>query len=822
MRLQFVFILVFLVSNSAFSQKKEKNKAQEEEPVNSLESKVAGLKKYPGFLDFYYDEAQDKVFLAISRFNEEILYISSLTSGVGSNDIGLDRGQLGREHVVKFERRGPKVLMVEPNYRYRAITTNESERKSVEEAFASSVLWGFRIDAEWEGVVLVDATDFFVQDVHDVAGRLKTLGQGEYSLDKTRSAFYLPRTKNFAENSEFDITLTLTGRATGELIQSVTPSANAVTVRQHHSFVKLPDAAFEPRRFDPRAGYFEMSFYDYATPIDQPIEKRFITRHRLKKKDPNAAISEPVEPIIYYLDNGTPEPVRSALLDGARWWNEAFESAGFRNAFKVEILPDDADPMDVRYNVIQWVHRSTRGWSYGASVTDPRTGEIIKGHVSLGSLRVRQDYLIAEGLLAPYEEGKPVSTEMQEMALARLRQLSAHEVGHTLGLAHAYTSSTEKLASVMDYPHPLISMENGKISLKNAYDNKIGAWDKVSINYGYREFSKGEDTLASLNSILTTALKDGLTFLSDQDARPNGSAHPYSHLWDNGRDAADELTRILEVRKVALTNFSENNIKPGMPMATLEEVFVPMYFLHRYQTEAASKIIGGLNYRYALRGDGQFNIEFVDPKWQRKALDAVISTLDAENLMIPEKIVKLIPPRPMGYQRHREVIRIRTDLTFDPLAAAESAADMTASLLLNPARASRLLDYNARNAEQPSLILIIDQLLKNTFKKIPNGGYVDAVQITINDAVLVNLFRLALSKEVSLQVKAVVMLKLNHLKSYLQEKSKGVASEQWRAHYLNTIKEIETFQTSPEKFVVPALLTPPPGQPIGSLGCSDY
>jgi hypothetical protein len=348
MRLQLVFILVFVFSNLSFSQKKDKNKNQEEKPANSFEDKVTGLKKYPGFLDFYFDEAQDRVLLVISRFNEEILYISSLTTGVGSNDIGLDRGQLGREHVVKFERRGPKVLMIEPNYRYRAITANESERKSVEEAFASSVLWGFKIEAEGQGVVLVDATDFFLQDVHDVGGRLKSLGQGEYSVDKTRSAFYLPRTKNFAENSEFEITITLTGRAMGELIQSVTPSANAVSVRQHHSFVKLPDTAFEPRRFDPRAGYFEMSFYDYATPIDQPIEKRFITRHRLKKKDPNAAVSEPVEPIIYYLDNGTPEPIRSALLDGARWWSEAFEGAGFRNAFRVEILPDDADPMDVR------------------------------------------------------------------------------------------------------------------------------------------------------------------------------------------------------------------------------------------------------------------------------------------------------------------------------------------------------------------------------------------------------------------------------------------------------------------------------------------
>ena len=494
------------------AQRKKSEPASTQSVSSEYAEKIKGLKPYPGFINYYYDEKNDKIFLSIESFDTEFLYIVSLPAGIGSNDIGLDRGQLGGERIVKFERRGPKVLMVQPNYFYRSITNNPDEKRAVQEAFAQSVLWGFTVLAEEDGKVLVDATDFFLQDAHDVIGTLSATKQGNYHLDISRSAFYTPRIKSFPENSEFEATLTFTGEASGDYIQSVTPTPNSVTVRQHHSFVKLPDANFTPRKFDPRAGYFDISYYDYATPIQEPIQKRLITRHRLKKKDPSAAFSEPVEPIVYYLDRGTPEPIRAALLDDARWWNQAFEAAGYKDAFKVEMLPEDADPMDVRYNLIQWVHRSTRGWSYGATVTDPRTGEIIKGHVTLGSLRVRQDFLIAEGLLAPYESGKAVPPEMEKMALARLRQLSAHEVGHTLGLAHAYSSSSENFASVMDYPHPNAQLVNGEIDLSNAYDTKIGAWDKVSIAFGYQDFPTGTNEEEALNSIIQNSLKSGLTF----------------------------------------------------------------------------------------------------------------------------------------------------------------------------------------------------------------------------------------------------------------------------------------------------------------------
>lgn len=766
--------------------------------------------KYEGYFTFYYDESSDKIYLEVDKLNTQFLYVNSLSEGIGSNDIGLDRGQLGGERVVFFKKVGNKLLLIQPNQDYRAITDNLEEKKSVEQAFAKSVLQGFKIEKMEGNKYLIDATPFFMRDAHGVIERLREGGQGSYSLDKNKSAFSLKRTKAFPKNVEFDVILTFNGNPKGYNIRSVTPTSSLVTVHQHHSFVELPDDNYKPRIFDPRSGSNQMSYMDYATPVDQPITKRFIYRHRLEKKDPSATMSEAIEPIIYYLDRGTPEPVRSALLDGARWWNEAFEAAGFINGFQVKMLPKGADPLDIRYNVIQWVHRSTRGWSYGGSVSDPRTGEIIKGHVSLGSLRIRQDFMIAQALQAPYAHNDTDDDFALQMAIARIRQLSAHEVGHTLGFAHNFAASTKGRASVMDYPHPALSLKNGKINFSNAYDTKIGEWDKTTVKYSYSQFNNNEE--AHLKKILDDAFNNGARYISDQDARPKGSAHVYAHLWDNGTDVATELNNVLDIRKQSIEDFSANNIKTAQPYSVLEDVFVPLYFFHRYQTEAVTKVIGGLDYTYAIKGGENTIVKRVSGKVERNALKAVLRTIDVNEIAIPKEKLAMFPPRAMGYGRTRESFKSKTGVAFDPFGAVETASSMTISLLLHPQRITRLVQHKSIDQSQLGLVEVLDELIKNSIKKFHNDAYYQELQNVVNFQVLEQLMFLSSHDGMYAQVNAIVNAKIDEIHEFLKRsKVRGVQ----KMYNQQMMKLITEFRKSPKKFKKTNTPKIPDGSPIG-------
>lgn len=787
----------------------------------TIGEKTAGMQKMAGYFNLYWDAKQGKLWLEIDKWGTEFLYQSGLPAGIGSNDIGLDRGQLGATRIVRFDRSGPKVLLMQENLEYRAVSNDPDERRAVRDSFAESALWGFTVAAEEKTEekdrVLVDATDFFLRDVKNVPETLRREKQGSYRLDGSRCAIYLANTKNFPLNTEVEATLTFTGDEPGPWVRQVTPSPEAITVREHHSFVQLPPPGYKPRVYDPRASFFGIQYMDYATPISEPIVKRFMARHRLEKKDPKAAMSEPVQPIVYYLDRGAPEPIRSALLEGARWWNQAFEAAGYKNAFQVKMLPEDADLMDLRYNVIQWVHRATRGWSYGAGVIDPRTGEIIKGHVTLGSLRVRQDYLIAEALLAPYEKGKPVSPKMQQMALARLRQLAAHEVGHTLGLEHNYTASTVNRSSVMDYPPPYIKLgADGVPDLSDAYATGIGEWDKVSITYGYQDFPAGVDEHAALNKILNDAFGRGLRFLTDQDARPAGSSSSLAHLWDSGTNAVDELNRLMQVRAAALKRFGENNIREGAPMATLEDVLVPLYMLHEYQVEAASKLVGGMDYTFALRGDGETPTQIAAPAEQRRALTAVLATLKPEVLALPESLLKMIPPRPPEYERGREHFKIRTSPAFDALVPAEAAAQHTLQFLFNPERAARLVEFHARDKESPGLQEVLDAVLTTTWEAPHGDGYNGQIANVVDDVTLYDLMTLAANEHASDEVRAIASLKLHELNGWLNEAPRTSRENLDPAHVAFASRQIEQFEKDPKKMDLTAPAEPPDGPPIGT------
>ncbi len=786
-----------------------------------LESKKE-LQAFNGYFNFHYSETEGEIYLEIPKsfIDKEFLYVHSLRTGLGSNDIGLDRGQLGDQALVKFVKSGNKLLLIQPNLKFRAETENELERKSINEAFAKSVLFGFSIKETKGENYIVDLTPFLMEDAHDIASKLKKQKEGTYKIDTTRSSVWMERTKAFPKNVEFESLLTFKGEPTGKNVASVAPDSKAISVIQHHSFVELPDSNYKPREFDPRSGSFSIDFLDYSTPIWEPIKKQFITRHRLTKKNPTLEISEAVEPIIYYLDPGTPEPVRSALIDGARWWNEAFETIGYKDAFQVKLLPDDADPMDVRYNVIQWVHRSTRGWSYGGSVIDPRTGEIIKGHVSLGSLRIRQDFMIAQALMKkPFAERDDNYQPMLDMALARIRQLSAHEVGHTLGFAHNFAASATNRASVMDYPHPTLSLANGEVDFRNAYAIGIGDWDKVTVAYSYSDAEIDNDfgnEKQRLNAILKKASDNGMRYITDSDARAQNGAHATAHLWDNGKNAALELEDMLRLRAVAMENFSIDNIRDGEPYSVLEDVFVPLYFYHRFQTEAAVKLIGGMDYNYAVKGDGQL-VQVVLPKAEQlQALQAVLITILPSTLSIPENTLALFPPRAYGYSRNRESFKSNNGVAFDAIGAASTASDMTLKLLLNPQRANRLVQQKAMDKDALGFAEVVEKLIDETFGNVKGSNYEQEICRTVQFNVLQHLMNVSVSKQSIPQTKAIAMEGIQKISNRM--------SKQNNAFEVFLLSEIESFKKFPEKFKVMAAPKIPDGSPIGSFECgvTDY
>ena len=785
--------------------------------AGSIAHRTATMRHLDGFFPIDWDETTGKLYLEIPQMNQDFLLLDQLPYGMGSNDIGLDRGQLGSERVVHFEHVGGKVLLVQTNLRFRSSAADPDEQLAVAQSFAQSVLWGFRVEAEDGHRVLVDATDFFLRDAHNVAERIASAHQGIYREEISRSAIAMDATKDFPKNTEVEAVETFVSQSEpkGKYLEQVTPDAHAVTVREHTSLIALPNDGYQPRVYDPRSGYFPLRFRDEAAGVNERLDKRYIERHWLQKKDPTAAVSDPVEPIVYYVDRGAPEPIRSALVEGASWWNQAFEAAGFHNAFQVKVLPEGADPMDIRYNMIQWVHRATRGWSYGASVIDPRTGEILKGQVTLGSLRARQDYRIAEALLAPYLDGKPIPRQMEAMVLARTRQLAAHEVGHTLGLAHNFAASSQGQGeSVMDYPHPWITLDaTGKPTLDHAYATGIGAWDKDTIRYGYTQFAPGVDEQAALQQMLHQEVAGGVRYITDEDARPLGGAHPYAHLWDNGADAPTELERLLTVRAAALKRFGPDTIRIGEPVAEMEVTLVPLYLLHRYQTEATAKLIGGLDYRYAVRGDGGMVTEMIPAAKQRQALAAVLKTLDASTLTLPDSLLQLLPPVPPGYPRTRESFGGFTGVTFDPEGAVEAAAGLTVSLLFDPARASRLVEYHARDASLPGLEEVIRQTLAATWDAPRQPGLVGLTQNTVDDLVLRGLLGLAANAKASPEARAEALEQAIQLKHSLLDRQ--LTATEAIAHRDAAVRQIEDFQRNPAKYAPAPILPTPPGQPIG-------
>lgn len=783
---------IALANSTAAAPAKQTQSASKKSAIAAF---TQGMVQQQGYFDFYYDAKTDKVFLQVDKLEQPFIFQSSLPRGVGSNDIGLDRGQLGETRLVQFEQFGNKIMLKQLNTYYRANSANPAERQSINEAFASSVLAGLPVVAADGHKLLVDYTAFLLSDMHQISSKLETQQQGSFKPDSSRSGVYLKRSKAFPRNTELEAMVTYSGSNAGEFVKQVTPAPEAITVHLHHSLVALPEDGYQVRAFHPYSGFWKVEYMDYATAFDTPITQRLLPRHRLEKKHPTAAVSEAVRPIVYYLDPGVPEPVRTALKQGAAWWDTAFQNIGYKDAFQVKDLPADADPMDVRYNVIQWVHRATRGWSYGYGVTDPRTGEIIKGHVTLGSLRVRQDFLIATGLTAPYQQNG--STEAaKSMALARIRQLSAHEVGHTLGLIHNFAGSANGRSTVMDYPHPQVDLRNGKIALDQAYREGLGEWDMYAIAYGYGDQSDSERA-----ALVQQAKQQGLQFMADEDARPEGGVSAIGHLWDSGAEPVAELNRLIQVRAAALQQFGLDNIATNRPLSALHEALVPIYALHRYQVEAVSKLIGGAHYEYELKGDYSTpkGFQWVDPKQQQAALEALLSTLTPEFLALPAPLLALIPPKAYGDADGRESFPSRTGLAFDPLSAAEASANHTLSLLLHPQRLNRL-------SSQQQLDALLRTVLDQTILADSGDDTAGLIRQRVSQVAFYQLMQSLLHADLAPEARATLRYRLTDLGKQLQKRHAPAPQLIWS----QWMQYLERGSWQP-MFVPKAL---PPGAPI--------
>lgn len=831
-----ILLIGLVLAGSCFAMQDDAVKPNDDDkkPIGIAEF-TREMQRHEGFLPFYWDAKTGKIFLEILRPDEELLYVHSLATGLGSNPVGLDRGQLGDQKVVRFSRVGPKVFMIQRNLRFRAKTENQLERRAVEQSFAQSIIWGGKVAAESEGRFLIDVTDLVLSDMHDVIGTLKSTEQGEFSLDAKRSAVFLPRCKSFPENTELESTLTFASKKPGRYVRQTAPTPKSVTLRQHHSFIKLPDDQYQPRTYDVRSPCMFITFSDYATPLDKPLEKRWIMRHRLVKKNPGATISEPVEPIVYYVDAGAPKQIQDALIEGASWWNDAFEAAGFKNAFQVKLLPPDADPLDVRYNVIQWVHRSTRGWSYGGSVIDPRTGEILKGHVSLGSLRVRQDQLLVNSLdptppnlrcaccgvggiveestLADIADGG----NALEVSLARIRQLSAHEVGHTIGFVHNFAASTYgDRASVMDYPAPRVKInDQGELDLSEAYAVGIGAWDKVSVKFAYFQFADDDQETDGLKAILEDAARANMIFISDSDARPAGAAHPLANLWDNGTDPLQQLDHVMRVRRIALDRFDARNLPDGTTTADIAQYLTPIYLHHRYQLQAAGKLIGGYDYSYGYAGGGKANQipgnTPINQATQVAVVARLVETLRPSQLLIRQDVIRSISPRPYSTIRDAEILPGQTGRMFDPLAAAKVAANLALDELLQYERLGRLArQANAVNDLTP--VRLIDFVIDETFDVTKRKVDLELSRVVM-EAVVDHLFALTDNSNADVEVRLAAFSGLKHVLS------KGpVVNDQldFRFVELQTWR-IKRFLERPYSVLPDSKkLRVPPGSPIGS------
>jgi hypothetical protein len=739
------------------------------------------------FVGVRVDAPRNRLLLEIpeARLGQDFLYLNTLATGAGVNRLGLDRGQTGLNAVVRFERRGNRVVIVRDNWNVRAPGAPEAVARAAEESFGTSVVAAFPIqEAESSaGTLVVDATAFFLGDVYDVIGRVRGAGQGTLRIDRERSWVDETMTGAFPRNTEIRSVITYVSDQPGPDLRQAAPDGTALTLEQHHTLMALPDpTGFRPRIADGRSGINYSTFFDFAQGFDGTYRTAYASRWRLVPRDPQAYLRgelvEPVTPIVYYLDPGIPEPYRTAFREGGLWWNQIFQAAGFRNAFQIRDLPAGASPLDSRYPMIYWVHRVAPGASVGPSYRDPRTGEIVSTVVRMDAYRSLVDYNIYAGLL-PAAGAGGLNVSAEDFTMARRRQHAAHEIGHTLGLAHNYVAKSQGRTSVMDYPFPKIDVDaRGRFDLSKAYAISGGAWDTLAIRFAYTWFPDEKSEREGLDRIIQNALEDGLKFITGGDAGPTG-AIPEATWWVDGDTGFESLETTSRVRRLAVDRFDETAIQPGEPMSMLNMRFAQVYLFHRYALEGITKYVGGMDFTYAVRGDGQVPARVLPAEDQRRALGMAMDALEPAALAVPDRIATLIPPQPYGTDGSEIWFEGAAGPAFDPITLAGGLATEVLQNLFNRERAQRLVIFSARDPKNPSLNEVLETVVQRSWgAQQSNNANHQVLRRAVQRVVLDVMLDLAGDAAATPEVRAVTHRQLALLQDSLEAAGGGSPEDQ--------------------------------------------